>query len=144
MRCGGLCLSPLLARRSSLSLPGLGSAGWPRGCRGEGQREIGSGGGLGRARARRAGSPGCAGEREDGAAWLSASVCCAVSPALLPHGRHFKVLSAVAAPCGAVPSLRLGPLFLCLVWEAFLPWALGASPRNPGSLAFLPYPTLLS
>lgn len=26
------------------------------------------------------------------------------TPTLLPHGRHFKVLSAVVAPCGALPS----------------------------------------
>lgn len=112
--------------------------------RGESGSGSGSGGGPGRARARRAGSPGCAGEREDGAAWLPASVCCAVSPALLPHGRHFRVLSAVAAPCGAVPSRPARAIFLCLVWEAFLSWALGAAPRNPKSLASLPYPTLLS
>lgn len=51
------------------------------------------------------GGSGGRGSGEDGAAWLPASVCCAVSlPTLLPHGRHFKVLSAVAAPCGALPS----------------------------------------
>lgn len=114
---------------AALLLARAGSAGWPGTAGQRGERLRGS---RGRARARRAGSPGCAGEREDGAAWLPASVCCAVSPALLPHRRHFKVLSAVAAPCGAVPSRPARVVFLCFVWEAFLLWALGAqiSPKS--------------
>lgn len=120
-----------------LSFPGLGSAGWPRGCRAE-KRAAPAVPGLGGQAAPAA--------RGSGKMALPGSLPAFVAqfhPLSSPHGRHFKVLSAVAAPCGAVPSRPARAIFLCLVWEAFLPWALGASPRNPKSLASFPYPTLL-
>lgn len=79
---------------------------------------------------------------EDGALWLPASVCCAVSlrlssPPPHPHGRHFKAVSAEAAPCGALPSRPARAMSL-FVWEALL-WRWRAlSPESYKLLA--PFP----
>lgn len=50
------------------------------------------------------------------------------APTLLPHGRHFRVLSAVAAPRGALPSRPVRAV--CVFRKRFLSRALKASPRN--------------
>lgn len=119
--------------------------GVAEGCRGEGER----------LRRRPRPCPGSAGRqpglRGGAGRWRCLARCQRLLrsfTALLPHGRHFKVLSAVAAPCGAVPSLQLG-LYFCVLagkrsclglWEplpeilkALLPSGTPHSCPSPGS-----------
>lgn len=140
-RGGGLCFSPILCSPLPSS-SGLGSTERNRIWR---RRESSSGGGSGRARARR---PAFAvqlsvrvgvGERgEDGAAWLPASVCCAVSLRLSsPTGAILRSFLLSSRRVGRCRRALLGP-FLFLSRKTLLSRALRSSPRNPRSCLLPP------
>lgn len=117
-----------------LSFPGFGSAGWPRGCRGEGRAALAAAPAV----------PGLGGQAASAARGSGKMALLGSLPAFVAQ---FHPLSS---PTGAIlRSFLLPPrparaVFLCFGREAFLPWALGASPRNPKSLASLPYPHSVS
>lgn len=143
-RCGGLCFCPILCS-PLLSSSGLGSTEWNRVWR---RGERSSGAGSGRARARRRAFAvqlsmrlGVGESGEDGAVWLPASICCAVSLWLSsPTGailRSFLVSPRRVGRCRRAP---LGP-FLFLSRRRY---SLGLEILSPKSQKLLASPSPLS
>lgn len=126
MRCGGLCFSRVLSSPHPSRLPGARQHGAKR----DSKKGKVPGSGCGRARAGRpvlgVGGAAVGGSGRAGKMALSGALPAFVAQfalTLLPHGRHFKALSAAAAP-------RWGRFSFCLGNREIL------SPKPQKLLAF--------